>query len=116
MSTEIVRQFLLAVSSDSQLQEKLAVATDTQNVVGMASECGYSFTAEELKAVLTEANERELSDKELDAVAGGGKRWPPDLYTSASCIPGSGIEESLLIQQAWLTNSLQSVQRTSGKA
>jgi predicted ribosomally synthesized peptide with nif11-like leader len=115
MSTEIVRQFLLAVSSDSALQEKLAVATDTQNVVGMASECGYSFTAQELKAVLTEANERELSDNELDAVAGGGGRWPPDLYTAASSSKGGGLEESLLIQ-GLLTNSLQIVQSTSGKA
>lgn len=104
MSTEIVRQFLLAVSSDSRLQEKLTVATDPQNVVGMASECGYSFTAEELKAVLTEANERELSDKELDVVAGGGKKWPPDLsYTPGFCSMGGGVEE-LPLNQALLTN------------
>jgi predicted ribosomally synthesized peptide with nif11-like leader len=70
MSTEIVRQFLLAVSSDSALQEKLA-ATDSVNFVKIAQESGYSFTLEDLQAHLAQHNDGELSEDELEAVAGG---------------------------------------------
>jgi predicted ribosomally synthesized peptide with nif11-like leader len=74
MSTEIVRQFLLAVSSDSALQEKLA-ATDSVDFVKMAQESGYSFTLEDLQANLAQHNNGELSEDELEAVA-GGYRFP----------------------------------------
>jgi predicted ribosomally synthesized peptide with nif11-like leader len=87
MSTESVTQFFSAVSSDSRLQEKLTIATNPQSVVGIAKECGYSFTTEELKAVLTTANERELSDNELEAVAGGRKRWPFEVYPDDEYTP-----------------------------
>jgi len=74
MSTEIVGQFLLAVSSDSALQEKLA-ATDSVNFVKIAQESGYSFTLEDLQAHLAQHNDGELSEDELEAVA-GGRRVP----------------------------------------
>ena len=71
MSTESVRQFLLAVSSDSALQEKLAAVTDSVNFVQMVQESGYSFTLEDLQAHLAQHNNSELSEDELEAVAGG---------------------------------------------
>jgi predicted ribosomally synthesized peptide with nif11-like leader len=94
MSTEIVRQFLLAVSSDSALQEKLA-ATDSVNFVKIAQESGYSFTLEDLQAHLAQHNGDELSEDELEAVAGGrhGSHIPFSVVQSLSirddvCAPG----------------------------
>jgi len=73
MSTESVRQFLLAVSTDSALQEKLTAVTDSVNFVQMVQECGYSFTLEDLQAHLAQHNNSELSEDELEAVAGGSQ-------------------------------------------
>jgi predicted ribosomally synthesized peptide with nif11-like leader len=92
MSTEIVRQFLLAVSSESALQEKLA-ATDSVNFVKMAQESGYSFTLEDLQAYLAQHNNGELSEDELEAVAGGMHGSDIPLLLSFSirddvCAPG----------------------------
>jgi predicted ribosomally synthesized peptide with nif11-like leader len=71
MSTESVRQFLLAVSSESALHQKLAAVTDSVNFVQMVQECGYSFTLEDLQAHVAQHNNGELSEDELEAVAGG---------------------------------------------
>lgn len=71
MSKEKVIEFFSAVASDIALQEKLAAATDQESYVKIAQESGYSFTSEELDAVIAEQNEGELSDELLDAVAGG---------------------------------------------
>jgi predicted ribosomally synthesized peptide with nif11-like leader len=71
MSTESVRQFLLAISTDSALQEKLTAVTDSVNFVQMVQESGYSFTLEDLQAHLAQHNGDELSEDELEAVTGG---------------------------------------------
>jgi predicted ribosomally synthesized peptide with nif11-like leader len=71
MSTESVRQFLSAVSSDSALQEKLVAVTDSVNFVKIAQESGYSFTLEDLQTYIAQHNDGELSENELEAVAGG---------------------------------------------
>jgi predicted ribosomally synthesized peptide with nif11-like leader len=71
MSTERVSRFLSAVSSDSALQQKLAAVTDSVNFVKIVQECGYSFTLEDLQAHVAQHNNGELSEDELEAVAGG---------------------------------------------
>ena len=59
------------------IQEKLA-ATDSVNFVKIAQESGYSFTLEDLQAHLAQHNDGELSEDELEAVAGGRKfNFPP---------------------------------------
>jgi predicted ribosomally synthesized peptide with nif11-like leader len=84
MSTEIVRQFLSAASSDSALKQKLAAATDSVNFVQIAQKSGYNFTLEDLQAYIAQHNNGELSEEQLEAVAGGGHcpdaaggNWPP---------------------------------------
>jgi predicted ribosomally synthesized peptide with nif11-like leader len=71
MSKESASEFLLMVASDTALQEKLAVATDPDNFVKIAQESGCSFTTEELFAVISEQNNGELNDQELNAVVAG---------------------------------------------
>ena len=72
MSTESVRQFFSVVSSDSALKEKLASATDSVNFVQIAEDSGYSFTLEDLQAYIAQHLNDELSEEQLEAVAGGG--------------------------------------------
>ena len=73
MSEEQLKAFLEKVKADSSLQEKLKVAADVEAVVAIAKEVGFMFSADELKKAKS-----EISDEELEGVAGGGC-WPnPD--------------------------------------
>ena len=66
MSTEQLKAFLEKVKADTSLQEKLKAASDADAVVAIAKEEGFSISADDL----TKA-QSELSDEELEGVAGG---------------------------------------------
>ena len=66
MSEEQLKTFLEKVKDDTSLQEKLKAAADTNAVAAIAKEAGFSISADDL----TKA-QSELSDKELEGVAGG---------------------------------------------
>ncbi|EAU73018.1 Nif11-like leader peptide family natural product precursor [Synechococcus sp. RS9916] len=58
--------FLEKVKADTSLQEKLKAAADTNAVVAIAKDAGFSISADDLtKAQPT------LSEEELEGVAGG---------------------------------------------
>ena len=66
MSEEQLKAFIEKVQGDTSLQEKLRTAADSDEVLAIAKEDGFSFSAEDLK----NAN-IELSEEELESVAGG---------------------------------------------
>ena len=66
MSEEQLKAFLEAVKDNAGLQEKLKVATNASTVVEIAKTAGYVIFAEELKEF-----QSELSDKDLENIAGG---------------------------------------------
>ena len=83
MTIETVNQFLTKVNQDGNLQTELSQAMSTEDkyqaTTELAAKYGYEFTPEELSARIEElesvrakesANE-ELSEEELEAVAGG---------------------------------------------
>ena len=67
MSEEQLKAFLEKVKADTSLQEKLKAAADSDAVVAIAKEAGFMISADDL----TKA-QSELSEDELEAVAGGG--------------------------------------------
>ncbi len=67
MSEEQLKAFLEKVKGDTNLQEKLKAAADANAVAAIAKEAGFSISADDL----TKAPESELSEEELDGVAGG---------------------------------------------
>ncbi|WNZ43913.1 Nif11-like leader peptide family natural product precursor [Leptolyngbya boryana CZ1] len=85
MSTQAVTDFLEKVSEDQTLQSELVQALKSDNdreaVTQLGNGRGYEFTSEELWAEIQKrqaefeqkrsAGELELSDEELEAVAGG---------------------------------------------
>jgi predicted ribosomally synthesized peptide with nif11-like leader len=73
MSEEQLKTFLEAVKADAGLQEKLKAAKDAAGVVAIAKAAGFVISAEELQK--TQAELSELSDVELEGVAGGAE--PP---------------------------------------
>ena len=66
MSEEQLKAFLEKVKGDTSLQEKLKSAADANAVAAIAKEAGFSISADDL----TNA-QSELSDQELEGVAGG---------------------------------------------
>jgi predicted ribosomally synthesized peptide with nif11-like leader len=68
MSEEQLKAFLEKVKADTSLQEKLKAAADADAVTAIAKEAGFSISADDLKM----AQVTELSDEELEGVAGGG--------------------------------------------
>ena len=63
MSLEQLKAFLTKTKGNTSLQEKLKAAKSPEDVVGIAKEHGHEFTADKIN---------QLSEVELEAVAGGG--------------------------------------------
>ncbi len=79
MSIKALNQFLQKANEDEQLAQEIANVLESENdtaaVIKLAQTKGYQFTADEL---LAEVHKRpyqqeleELSEEELEAVAGG---------------------------------------------
>ena len=71
MSEEQLKAFLEKVKGDTTLQDKLKAAKTPEEVVAIAKEHGHEFTADKIT---------ELSEEELEGVAGGGTQcadWNP---------------------------------------
>ena len=69
MSEEQLKAFIAKVKADTSLQERLKAAADADAVVSIAKEEGFSISADDLKNA-----QFEISEEELDGVAGGGLR------------------------------------------
>jgi len=97
MSEEHVRTFFEKIEEDENLSERYqsllkGMATSEvdeegalKEVVQFVSILGCEFTSEDLKLIAESMQSEELSDEELDAVAGGG--WGLDLpqYLTLFC-------------------------------
>jgi len=79
MSTDTVMEFLAALDRDAGMRSQLGSVADggnlqTHQLVEFASRRGFDFTPEELDAALGahgSGDGEELSDDDLEAVAGG---------------------------------------------
>ena len=75
MSEEQLKAFIAKAKDDQSIQEKLKAAKSPEEVIGIAKENAYEFTTDELKNTKI-----ELSEDELEGVAGGGcllETWNP---------------------------------------
>ena len=66
MSEEQLKAFLEKVKSDTSLQEKLKAAADSDAVLAIAKEAGFSVSVDDLKNA-----QSEVSDEELEGTLGG---------------------------------------------
>ncbi len=66
MSEEQLKAFLEKVQGDTSLQEKLKAAADSDAVLAIAKEAGFSISADDLTK-----DQVELSDAELEGLSGG---------------------------------------------
>tara|TARA_B100000029_G_scaffold79637_1_gene71153 strand:+ start:501 stop:800 length:300 start_codon:yes stop_codon:yes gene_type:complete len=63
MSKENLDQFIQQISDSEELQARIGDEIDAESLIALGAEHGCEFTVEDLHA--------ELSDEELDGVAGG---------------------------------------------
>ena len=80
MSEEELKAFLEKVKADTSLQEKLKAAADDNAVAAIAKEAGFSISADDL----TKA-QSELSEKDLEGVAGGNWCMLGKLFSEVLC-------------------------------
>ncbi|MEH1840696.1 MAG: Nif11-like leader peptide family natural product precursor [Nostoc sp.] len=85
MSKENLEQFYIFVENNQQLQEQLGQAENPQSfyekAVQLGQENGYSFTVQEAEDFISQKAQQgnaELSDQQLEAVAGGKGGCPLD--------------------------------------
>jgi predicted ribosomally synthesized peptide with nif11-like leader len=82
MGLESAQAFWTRVRDDSEFRQKLASATSDQELERIIVEAGFSVTGEELKTSLaqwkaaTAAAGQELSEEQLEKVAGGSIQNP----------------------------------------
>jgi predicted ribosomally synthesized peptide with nif11-like leader len=81
MSAEQLSAFFEAVKADAGLEEKLKNAADLDAAVAIAVEAGFDVSkADWLKAQASQV--LEMSDEELQGVAGGQGEWLPVLQNN----------------------------------
>jgi predicted ribosomally synthesized peptide with nif11-like leader len=97
MSKANLEQFYIMVQNSEELQQQLGAIQDSQTfnetAARLGQENGYSFTADEVDAFLNEKKQQtnaELSDRELEAVAGGKTRTCPSDTRFTVCFLVSG--------------------------
>ena len=66
MSLEQLKVFLKKVKGDSSLQEKLKTASNSDAVLAIAKQVGFSISADDLRNA-----QSELSEEELESSTGG---------------------------------------------
>ena len=86
MSEEQLKAFQEAVKADVGLQERLKAAGDADAVVAIAKAAGFLISGEELKVV-----QAEISEEELEDVAGGVKRQQQRLSQYPNIFGNSGV-------------------------
>ena len=89
MPEEQLKAFLEKVKADTSLQAKLNAASDADAVVSLAKEEGFSVSIDDL----TKA-QSELSDEELEGVAGGKINSAEAAVAVGVAVMGPGIVAS----------------------
>jgi len=74
MSLESAKEFLEKIKIDSDLRQKVQKIQNKEARFGYIRSLGYDFTPDELKSLCDDMPD-ELSDEDLEAVAGGMISW-----------------------------------------
>ena len=84
MSKETLDQFIQQISESEELQTRIGEGIDADSLIALGAEHGCEFSAEDL------AETTELSDEELDGVAGGVVNMPNGWHIENFSIPSVG--------------------------
>ena len=93
-----MKELYAKVASDSALQAKLAEiakAPSEEKYIAFAKDAGFEVSIDDVKSYLDDSKKGDLSDDELDMVAGG--KWDPlpvlnSVAKPASCVVSSALD------------------------
>ena len=68
MAQDQLKSFLEKLNNDALLREKVASASDANEVIALAKDQGFSISSEDLSSAKASA---ELTESELEALSGG---------------------------------------------
>jgi predicted ribosomally synthesized peptide with nif11-like leader len=90
MSIQSARDFIKQIETDEALKERLEAAPDHETRRQIVQSAGFDFTEDEFKQMVGElaaAASQELTEEELQEVAGGAGRagWCP--FHATKCSP-----------------------------
>jgi predicted ribosomally synthesized peptide with nif11-like leader len=71
MTQQSAIAFFTHVEQNPTLKQKVQAAASKQELFKIAQEAGYSFSADDLKAISKESESGELNEQELETVTGG---------------------------------------------
>ena len=71
MTEETVRAFAERITTDEEFARRLGSASSPDERLKIANDAGYDLSASDLSAIKTALNVEELSDEDLEKVAGG---------------------------------------------
>ena len=89
MSEEQLKAFREAIQTDTTLQQKLQGITGPDAIVAIAKEAGFSISADELKNAMESV---ELSEEQLEGVAGGSIPFPREVREVVRVMGKSGYQ------------------------
>jgi predicted ribosomally synthesized peptide with nif11-like leader len=72
MSEQNALAFFTHVEQNPTLKQQVKAAGSKEELFNIAQEAGYSFSADDLKAISQESESEELNERELEVVTGGG--------------------------------------------
>ncbi len=71
MTEETVRAFAERITTDEEFARRLGSASSPDERLKMANDAGYDLSASDLSAIKRALSVEELSDEDLEKVAGG---------------------------------------------
>lgn len=84
MSVEQAKSFIEKLNSDEAFRNQVAAASDNEARLSIAREAGYDFLLEDLQQSIPAQADGELSDDQLESVAGGLLQFEIQVGTSFS--------------------------------
>lgn len=72
MSIESAEAFVERMKTDTDFAKQVIACKDTEARRALVKDAGFDFTVDELKTVMANPENEELSDAELASVAGAG--------------------------------------------
>jgi predicted ribosomally synthesized peptide with nif11-like leader len=99
-----IEQFFQEVSQDPTLQQQLQSLENREarlnKMVELGQEKGYNFTSIEVEQWL-QSRSKELSDSELESVAGGKRSSNEEQFTQISTDPNMNLDEFYQEMVGW---------------
>ena len=87
MSAESAKAFVERMKTDQEFADRVMMASNRETRMEIVNDAGYEFTPEEMDVV-----REQLSDEDLDAVAGGKWTANGDCADRTSCYRGAIVQ------------------------